>query len=111
VIEDMSKMKYFAPLLLPLLLSGCGESINGAYQAAIQYADEQPRPVGLAIIQKDQIVADGRAVAVSEWKHDGSTFTAFDANGKRLAQLVRNEAGDLVQTLPMSKVIYRKFEF
>ncbi|MBM5458885.1 hypothetical protein H8F21_15065 [Pseudomonas sp. P66] len=104
-------MKRFASLLLPLLLTGCGESINGAYQAAIQYADEQPRPVGLAIIQHDKIIADGRSVAVAEWKHDGSTYTAFDAEGKRLAQLVRNDAGDLVQSLPMSRVVYRKFEF
>lgn len=45
-------MKPFAFLLLPLLLAGCGDSINGAYQASIQYAEEKPRPVGLAIIQK-----------------------------------------------------------
>lgn len=104
-------MKRFAFLLLPLALTGCGDSINGAYQAAIQYSDEQPRPVGIAVIQKDRIVADGSSVAVAEWKREGSTFTAFDTNGKRLAQMVRNGDGDLVQTLPMSRVIYHKFDF
>lgn len=104
-------MKPFAFLLLPLLLAGCGGSINGAYQASIQYAEEKPRPVGLAIIQKDQIIADGRAVSISEWKREGATFTAFDTQGKRLAQLKRNDDGDLVQALPMSRVIYHKFEF
>lgn len=104
-------MKPLAFLLIPLLLTGCGDSINGAYQASIQYAEEKPRPVGLAIIQKDQIIADGRTVAISEWTHEGGTFTAFDSQGKRLAQLKRNDEGDLVQALPMSRVIYHKFEF
>lgn len=104
-------MKRYALLFLPVVLTGCGDTINGAYQAAIQYSDEEPRAVGIAVIQKDRIVADGRSVTVAEWKRDGVTFTAFDAQGKRLAQLVRNENGDLVQTLPMSRVIYHKFEF
>lgn len=104
-------MKRFAVLCLSLALSACGDSINGAYQASIQYSDEKPRPVGLAVIQKDRIVADGRSVAVAEWKRDGMTFTAFDLKGNRLAQLVRNDDGDLVQSLPMSRVIYHKFDF
>lgn len=103
-------MKRIAILCLPLLLTGCGDSIHGAYQAAIQYSDELPRPVGLAVIQKDRFVADGRTVMVAEWKRDGDTYTAVDSDNKRIAQLVRNDDGDLVQTLPMSRVVYHKYE-
>lgn len=98
-------------LLLSIFLAGCSDGITGAYQASVQYGQEDPRPVGIAIIQTDRILADGRSAPVAEWKRDGDTFTAFDPDGKRLIQLVRNNKGDLVQTLPMSRVVYHKFEF
>ena len=107
-------MNFFKNLTLVvpfLILAGCGDSINGAYQASIQYQDEKPRVVGVAIIQNDQIIADGRSVPVQEWKHDGDTITAFGVEGKRLAQFTYNPDGDLVQALPMSRVIYKKFHF
>lgn len=104
-------MKRVALLVGALALSACGDNINGAYQASIQYGDEAPRPVGLAIIQNEQILADGRSATVARWERDGDTFTAYDANGARVVQLVRNDAGDLVQSLPMSRVVYHKFEF
>lgn len=98
-------------LLLSIFLAGCSDDITGAYQASVQYGKEDPRPVGIAIIQSDRILADGRSAAVADWKRDGETFTAYDHDGKRLIQLVRNNEGDLVQTLAMSRVVYHKFEF
>ena len=107
----MSNFARFFLVLPFVFLAGCGESINGAYEASIQYQDEKPRTVGLAVIQSDRIIADGRTVGVKEWKFESDAASAFGSDGKRLALFKKNAEGDLVQELPMSRVIYKKFVF
>ncbi|MBA1306628.1 hypothetical protein [Stutzerimonas stutzeri] len=94
-----------------MALAGCTDSsLNGAYEASIQVADETPQPVGLAVIMDDRIMADGQTVEVVEWTREGSTVTAIGDAGVRLAQFSITEQGLLVQTLPLSRVIYRKLD-
>jgi len=99
-----------AATLSILVLAGCNDSLNGAYEASIQIADEEPHMVGLAVIQDDRIIADGQSVAVVEWRREGSTVTAFGEGGTRLAQFAKTEDGVLVQALPQSRVIYKKLD-
>lgn len=98
-------------LLTPLLLAGCGESLYGAYEASVKNANANPVVMGVAIIQKDRIIADGQSVKVREWKTEGETTTALGESGQRLLQLTRNDQGDLVQTFAQSQVIYKKYHF
>jgi hypothetical protein len=67
--------------------------------------------MGIAIFQKDQIIADGQTVKVLEWKSESGQVTAFGEDGQRLVQYSKNEHGDLVQTFGQTEVIYRKYKF
>ena len=81
-----------------IALAGCNDSsLNGAYEASIQVADEAPQPVGLAVILDDRIMAEGQSVEVVEWKREGSTVTAIGDAGVRLAQFSITEGGLLVR--------------
>ncbi len=91
-------------------LSGCGESLTGAYEAFIQVGDEEPRMVGLAVIQDNRILADRQSVDVIEWKTENDLVTAYGAEGVRLAQFRKESDGVLVQSLPQSKVIYKRID-
>ncbi|MGE8065199.1 hypothetical protein [Pseudomonas sp. NPDC089569] len=98
-------------LLLPLLLSGCGEEIYGAYEATVQTANAEPQVVGIAVFQRDRIIADGQTALVHEWKSAGGTFTAIDDNGKRLMQVTKDRNGDLVQVIDQTRVTFKKYQF
>ncbi|MDF9779122.1 hypothetical protein [Pseudomonas baetica] len=98
-------------VLLPLLLTGCGEGIYGAYEATIQTANAAPQVVGIAVFQRDRIIADGQTALVHEWKAGGGTFTALDDNGQRLMQVTKDQNGDLVQVIDQTRVTYKKYEF
>ena len=91
-------------------ISGCGDSPTGAYEAFIQVGDEEPRMVGLAVIQESRILADLQSVDVVEWKAEKDMVTAYGPEGKRLAQFKRVSDGVLVQSLPQSKVIYKRID-
>lgn len=91
-------------------LSGCGENITGAYEAFIQVGDEEPRMVGLAVIQENRILADRQSVDVIEWKAENDLVTAYGAEGVRLAQFKIESEGVLVQSLPQSNVIYKRID-
>jgi len=94
-----------------LALTGCDDSsLNGAYEASIQIADEAPMAVGLAVIMDDRIMADGQSAAVIEWVREGTTVTAVGEQGVRLAQFSIMDDGLLVQALPQSRIIYRKLD-
>jgi hypothetical protein len=98
-------------VLLPLLLTGCGEGIYGAYEATIQTANAAPLVVGVAVFQRDRIIADGQTALVHEWKDAGGTFTAFDDSGQRLMQVTKDHEGNLVQVIDQTRVTYKKYEF
>ncbi len=98
-------------LMLSLaVLSGCSESITGVYEAFIQVGDEQPRMVGLAVIQEHRILADRQSVDVIEWKNEDDLVTAYGVEGGRLAQFKIQSEGVLVQSLPQSNVIYKRID-
>ncbi|MGF6281992.1 hypothetical protein ABH908_000521 [Pseudomonas frederiksbergensis] len=98
-------------VLIPLLLTGCGDGIYGAYEARIQTANSAPQVVGIAIFQRDRIIADGQTAMVHEWKTDGGTFTALDDSGQRLMQVTKDQEGNLVQVIDQTRVTYKKYEF
>jgi hypothetical protein len=97
--------------LAPLLLAGCGESLYGAYEASVKIANVNPVVMGVAIIQKDRIIADGQSVKVLEWKTEGERTMALGENGQRLLQFTRNDQGELVQSSAQGQVIYKKYRF
>lgn len=100
-----------AALLMSLVtISGCGENFTGAYEAFIQIGDEEPRMVGVAVIQETRILADRQSVDVIEWKAEKDQLTAYGNDGVRLAQFKRVGEGTLVQSLPQSKVIYKRID-
>lgn len=98
-------------VLLPLLLTGCGEGIYGAYEATIQTPNAAPQVVGIAVFQRDRIIADGQTVVVHEWKTAGGTFTALDEGGQRLMQVTKDQEGNLVQVIDQTRVTFKKYEF
>lgn len=98
-------------VLIPLLLTGCGDGIYGAYEASIQTANAAPQVVGIAVFQRDRIIADGQTALVHEWNAAGGTFTALDESGQRLMQVTKDDEGNLVQVLDQTRVTYKKYEF
>lgn len=100
----------FALMLSLAVLAGCSESLTGVYEAFIQVGDEEPRMVGLAVIQENRILADRQSVDVIEWKTEDDLVTAYGAEGVRLAQFKIESEGVLVQSLPQSDVIYKRID-
>lgn len=98
-------------LLLPLVLTGCGDSPFGAYEVSVHAGKDSPRVMGIAIIQKDKIIADGQTAVVTEWKSAGDSLTAIGESGQRLVQFTKSENGELIQEVGQSQAVYRKYKF
>jgi hypothetical protein len=114
-------MKLMTPLpitalFLSTLLSGCGADKNpvvGAYEALLKTGGSEPRYVGVMVIQKDKIWADGQSVDVSSWKFEDSNAVASNATGDQVMSFkVNNDEHVLSQVSPNGdELILRKLFF
>lgn len=110
------KLKTHLPitaLFLSTLLTGCGADKNpvvGAYEALLKTGNSEPRYVGVMVIQKDKIWADGMAVDVSSWNFENSSAVASNATGEHVMSFkVNSEDHVLSQVSPNGdELILRK---
>lgn len=100
-------------LVIASFLSGCGgenNRVTGAYEALVQSSGMEPRYVGVMVIQKDKIWADGDSVEVAAWQFKDQQVIATDANGEQVMTFQERDQ-TLVQVAPDgTELILRKLE-
>ncbi|HHH9443118.1 TPA: hypothetical protein ACP32N_005106 [Pseudomonas aeruginosa] len=89
--------------------AGCDNSVVGAYNATMESGDGKGKTVGIAVIQKHNISADGQDVAVASWSDEDGAVTALDKDGKRIIRFLVQKNGDLVQETPAGKIVFKRF--
>jgi uncharacterized protein len=103
-------------LFLATLLTGCGADKNpvvGAYEARIKTGDNEPRYVGVMVIQKDKIWADGQSVDVSSWKFEDSNAVATSPTGEQVMTFKVNKDEHVLSQVSANgdELILRKLFF
>lgn len=114
-------MKLMSPLpitalFLSTLLAGCGVDKNpvvGAYEALLKSGDNEPRYVGVMVIQKDKIWADGQSVDVSSWKFEDSNAVATSPTGEQVMSFKVNSDEHVLSQVSANgdELILRKLFF